>query len=361
MKVLRYFLLLLTAGLWLLQGCGSGGSSGSGTTGPNNQSVSILYCRVAVSSTQTRVQWATDRPASGEVRYGQTTFTDLVAAPARLDTHDVELPGLTFNTHYIFRVSVLDSAGHSANFSGEFTTPEKATPEPIISGFQIQSVTETSAQLTWRTDEPSTTILYFGRTALTDSVVKDSFATSHSVLLQGLLPSTPYRLQPVAVDTTHLRGYGRDTLLTTATRMTVWFPDTTVGLGDTVDLPVYIRDARDLAALRFGFSFDPGSLEVLSLEPGPFYTGHRGFIFFQDIRNSDGDVYSDLTWTITYNGNTRTGTDADGSGIVAYARLRGLSGGNTHAVFISDSSFALDMFAVQRACSLRAGQITVLP
>jgi hypothetical protein len=361
MTALRSILFVIIGGLLLLQGCGSGGSTGPAPIDPVTGSVSILYCRVVVGNLETRLQWATDKPASAEIRYGLTTYTDLMAVPARLDTHDVALAGLAYNAHYIYRLKVEDSLGHSAEYTGEFTTPDKAFPEPVISGFTIQSVTETSAQVSWRTDEPATTILYYGHASLTDSVVKDSFAVVHAVLLQNLQPSTSYLMKPAAVDTTDLYGFGRDTLLTTATRMTLWFPDTTVGMGDTIALPILIRDVQDLAALRFGFTFDPGSMEVLAVEAGPFYTNHRGFIFFQDIRNSTGRVYADLTWNISYNGNVRTGTDADGSGIVAYARLRGLTGGNSHTAFIADSSFALDIFSTQRACSLRAGQITVLP
>ncbi|RPH95980.1 hypothetical protein EHM69_02570 [candidate division KSB1 bacterium] len=350
--------LLLTG--TLLLSCGSGGSSGpAGPIGPGE--LTVYYCRVIERESEIHVEWAADAATRGEIRYGRTSFTNLVNIPARLDTHDVVLSGLDFNTRYIYRVNIFDSLDRSAEFTGDFTTPVKSTPEPIISGLTVSSITETSARINWRTDEPATTILYYGVTTLSDSVTKDSFALQHEVILTDLIPSTSYRIRPEAVDSTNLRGFGRDSLFTTATRMTVSFPDTTIGIGDTVRLPIWITNAQDLAALRLGISFTSGTVEVVAVDEGPFYTNNGGFIIFSNIRNSEGFFVADLTWTIQYQGNQRIGTAADGSGIVAYARLRGVDSGPVEARFRADSTFGLDVFAQTRACSLRAGVIEVQP
>jgi len=340
--------------------CGSGG--GSGPTGPNPPSdPTILYCRVVELSNVIHLQWATDRPTRGEVRYGRTSYTNLLNVTAREDTHDVALSGLEYNVSYIYRLTVYDSLEHHAETTGDFATPAKATPEPIISGFEIVNVTESSATLHWLTDEPATTILYYGLSALTDSMVDDVLTLDHQVELAGLAPSTSYRLRAEAVDSTDLRGYGPDTTMATAPLMRMWFPDTTLGVGDTVRVPIYVEDVQDLAALRIAMTFLPGSVEVVAMDEGPFYAERNGFIFFSDIRNPSGKVFADLTWTIEYNGNVRIGTDADGGGIALYARLRGLETGEVYAAFDADSSFGLDMYAAARACSLRAGTITVGP
>lgn len=353
--------MLLIALSLSLAGCGSGGSSGHVTTPGNTQDIEFLYCRVVAVEGEMHAQWATDCPTTADIRFGRASYTDLMNVTSRADTHDVVLPGLTYNARYIYRVTVRDSLSHSAESEGNFTTPDKATPEPVILGLQILAVSETSAQVTWRTDEPATTILHYGIAAATDSVLDAALVMNHTVQLANLLPATLYHLRAEAVDSTGLRGYGRDTLVTTASRMILSFPDTTVAVGDTISLPLRITNALDLAALRFGISLIPGSVELISVDAGPFYSDHDGFIFFQDIRPSEGTLYTDLTWSIQYNGNLRTGTHADGNGIVAYARLKGLTAGGTGASFVSDSSFALDVLATQRPCSLRAGTLTVVP
>jgi hypothetical protein len=134
-----------------------------------------------------------------------------------------------------------------------------------------------------------------------------------------------------------------------------------IALGDTVRVPIHLADAQDLAALRLAVHFTPGTVEVVAVEAGPFYSDLGGFIFFSAIRNSEGRFLADLTWNVEYNGNQRVGTQADGGGIVAYASLRGVDTGATGAAFEADSSFGLDMFANMRSCSLRAGEITVQP
>jgi hypothetical protein len=343
----------------MLMGCGSGGSTGPTST-PSSE-ITILYCRVVDVSGVAHVQWAADVPTRGDVRYGQTTFSNLVTVTALADSHDVVLSGLQFHTHYLYRLTVTDSISRTAQVTGDFTTPTKATPEPIISDFRIINLTDCAVSMSWRTDEPATTILHYGMTALTDSIVKDSLAMDHAVTILNLLPSTTYLLRPEAVDSTNLRGFGPDTSALTTARLTLAFPDTSLALGDTMLLPIYVNDALDLAALRVGITYAPGSVEVIAVEEGPFYSDHRGFVFFSSIRNGSGQLFVDLTWHINYVNDQRTGTDADGSGIVAYARLRGVTPGATLAAFTPDSSFGLDIFSNVRACSLRAGNVEVRP
>jgi hypothetical protein len=357
-RTLLILTLLSAAALW--SSCGSGGSNGpSGPVQPDE--LSLLYCRAIEQQGEMHVQWSADQPTRGEIRYGRTGYTNLVTIPVRRDSQDVVLAGLEFSVHYVYRLTVFDSLDREAQCSGDFTTPEKSTPEPIISGISITNITETAAQVTWRTDEPATSILYYGESSASDSLVRDSLAFEHGFVLHNLRPSTGYYLRPEAVDSTNLRGYGRDTLFVTATQMALWFPDTVIALGDTVRVPIHLADAQDLGALRLAVHFTPGTVEVVSVEAGPFYSERGGFIFFSTIRNSDGRFLADLTWSVEYNGNERVGTQADGGGIVAFAALRGVDAGAVQAQFEADSTFGLDMFANMRSCSLRAGEIEVQP
>jgi hypothetical protein len=355
------FLLFAFCFLFYLSGCGS---SGSGLpTGPNANpnALTFSYCRTAEVNGETHVQWRANRPTRGDVRYGEVTPTSLLSESQRADSHDVVLICLLYSTHYVFELTATDSAGDTALFSGAFTTPARSTLEPLINGLTVSEITESSALVSWRTDVPATTILYYGSAALADSVTNDSLAFLHDVHLTGLVGSAVYHLRPEAIDSAGVRGIGQDTTFATPAQMMIGFSDTTITLGDTVRLPLYILDAADLAALHVGISFQPGSVEVVELEQGPFYTDNGGFMFFNNIENSTGRVIADWTWSILYQGGQRTGTDANGDGIVAYIVLRGLSAGDAHFAFVTDSSYALDAFGQERTCRLVAGTIEIHP
>lgn len=350
----------MIAAALLIGACGSGGSSGP-TEPIAPPEFSIDYYRVVEVDGRMRVEWSANRPTTGEFRYGQTVFTQLVNINVMADSHSVGLTNYSFNTMYMYRLTVIDSAGNRLEFTGDFETPDKATPEPIISQFEILEVTETSARVTWQTDEPASTILYYGVGTATDSVKTTTPVMDHEIVLAGLLSSTIYAVRPEAVDEDGLRGVGRDSTFATAARLTVWLPNTQIILGDTAIVPIHLEAADNLAALQYSLVFEEGNIEVIGITEGPFFDDNEGFNFFRNIQNGDNRVTNAMTWVIEYNGNDRVGTDADGDGIVAYLQIRGLAPGSAGAAFDADSTFGLDMFAQMRACSLRTGIITVLP
>jgi hypothetical protein len=70
---------------------------------------------------------------------------------------------------------------------------------------------------------------------------------------------------------------------------------------------------------------------------------------------------ADIAWRITYEEGEAQGTEAGGAGVLAWATLRGVSPGTCALRFDVDSTFALDIFALQHACSLRTDTLEVLP
>ena len=79
------------------------------------------------------VTWDTDEPASSRVEYGRTTaLGSQVTDTARVTEHTVDVPNLSPNTTYHFRVSSTDVAGNSATSPagasppGSFSTPPGA-------------------------------------------------------------------------------------------------------------------------------------------------------------------------------------------------------------------------------------------
>jgi len=353
-------ILLVTVLAVVLVSCGSGGSSGP-TTPVGPEEFSLDYCRVVEVDGRMRVEWSANRITTGEFRYGQTVFTQIVNITTPADTHSVALSNYSFNSLYIYRLTAIDAEGNRLEYTGDFETPDKATPEPILSQLRILEVTEASARVMWQTDEPASTILYYGVGTASDSITNSEMVMDHVVLLGGLSSSTLYALRPEAVDADGLRGVGPDSLFATAALLTLSIPPTQLSLGDTIVVPVTIEAASDLSALQYAIEFTAGNVEIVGISEGPFFDDNEGFNFFRAIANGDNRLTNTMTWVIEYDGNERIGTHADGSGVVAYLELRGLEPGSAGAEFVADSSFGLDMFAQMRACSLRAGAITVIP
>ncbi len=344
----------------MILGC----SSGSGELpegGGNPEELNLHYCRVVNEFGEMHLQWAADRPTTGEFRYGLTSYTQVIRYTIPADTHDAVILGLDFNVRYNYLLTVTDAQDHTLSCTGEFDTPEKATPWPAINALEISNITERSALISWRTDELANTILYFGIGQAMDSTLDTAMTQEHEVQLNGLTPSSIYAIRPEAVDVDGLRGFGPDSIFATAEILTLWFPPTTIALGDTAEISVHIEDAEDLAALQYTIDFADGQLEIIDITEGQFYSENSGFAFFRAIRNSRGELSNHITWNIEFDGNNPQGTDADGDGIVAIFRVRGIEPGVVLAEFSDDSTFGLDMFSVQRACSLRAGSVTISP
>jgi phosphodiesterase/alkaline phosphatase D-like protein len=155
------------------------------------------------------ISWDTDESATSKIWYG--TETPLVLETSTEDTstttsHSLEVAGLTASTTYYYVVEAADEAGNIATSSElSFTTlaevepePEPDTTAPVISEVSSASATSTVSTITWTTDEPATSKVWFGTTTPltlanpTGFVENLSTTTSHSLDIAGLTASTTY-------------------------------------------------------------------------------------------------------------------------------------------------------------------------
>ncbi|RQV98067.1 fibronectin type III domain-containing protein [bacterium] len=358
--------IALIISFYLISGCDSGGSTGPGT-GPNGDDLVLSQCEVVEIDNMMHVRWTANRATQGTFRYGQSALVQMTNDPDFEVEHEIILVGLVFDVNYIYRLTVNDQLGNTAECEGDFRTPVKATPEPYISNLQVTDITEEQATVSWITDELATTILYYGEGNTGDSIVISSFDFEHEVTLNGLNSATDYSIRPEAVDLDGLRGIGTETSFTTATLLRLWFDDKTIAVGETSDVAIHLEGAVDLGALQYRLQFEDtlnthsgnGAVKILDLRYGPFTAPDIAPLFFQEIRNSQRYVENEMAWTMYYNGNTRIGTAANGGGTIAILTIRGIKAGALPSEFDEDVTFGLDMFSVQRACSLRTGIITV--
>lgn len=141
------------------------------------------------------ITWTTDRLANSTVYYGNGS-PDLTAYDSSfvLD-HSITLTDLTPSTLYYFKVSSTNQYGNTTvDPSGAFYYTFTTMMSPLtISVVSANNITDTSATITWTTDEPgNSTVTYGNSTSPTLTSSDSNFLTNHSVTLTGLTPATLY-------------------------------------------------------------------------------------------------------------------------------------------------------------------------
>ena len=146
----------------------------------------------AVTSNAATITWLTDQPSSSQVQYGTSTAYGSSSSlnSSLVTSHSVTLTGLTPGTTYNYAAVSSNSAGSSAtspNFS--FST---VTQPPVISAVAASSIGNTTATITWTTDQASSSTVQYGTSAGSSSAGSQALVTNHSVTLTGLTPGTNY-------------------------------------------------------------------------------------------------------------------------------------------------------------------------
>jgi len=159
-----------------------------------------------VKHNSARITWSTNLSATSFVEYGfDTSYGFSQGQFGSNNMHQVDLTGLLSETTYHFRVRSASAEGLEA-VSTNFTLRTTVAPDiapPIISevGTAI-GTTLTSATITWKTNEPASSLVDFGLTTGLGRLAGDPtiLVTDHSVILTGLEPGTKYYFQVRSVD-----------------------------------------------------------------------------------------------------------------------------------------------------------------
>jgi hypothetical protein len=173
-----------------------GGSSIKFNVPPNGPAITNVQA-TSVSDTSQTITWTTDVNSSSVVEYGLTTaYGSTKTGTGNVKNHSVTLTGLTKGTTYNFRVKSTDSDGRtsvSPNYT--FTTTDSTAP-PVISNIQVSNITSNGATITWTTNQPSNSVVEYGKTTSYGSSKSDSaMVTNHSITLTGLTPDTTYNFR----------------------------------------------------------------------------------------------------------------------------------------------------------------------
>ncbi len=159
----------------------------------------------SITETGATITWKTDKPTTGKVEYWKNE-TDVQAKLSDGDlstSHNVTLTGLEPGTTYKYTIISIDADGNEATLEKELTTLAAAdeTP-PVISGVSYSNVTESSAIITWMTNELATSQVEYGETEEYESKTTEisNLTTDHSVTLTGLDDGKTYNFQAISKD-----------------------------------------------------------------------------------------------------------------------------------------------------------------
>jgi hypothetical protein len=182
------------------------------------------------------LSWApnTETDLSGyKVYYGTASGTYGVPLTVGTTTTST-VSGLSPGTYYL-AVTAYDTSGNESGFSAEVSktvvaTPSDTTP-PQITGVTVANLTNTSAVITWNTDEAATSQVEYGITSAygSSTAVSSTLVMSHSQTVAGLLPGTAYFYRVRSTDGAGNTGFSNESVFTTASAADTTPPGDVIG------------------------------------------------------------------------------------------------------------------------------------
>lgn len=163
---------------------------------------------------------ATCRFATTDSAYGSMTAFD---APNTGTSHTAILTGLSSSTGYDYFIRCADTTAQTNTMTASahvsFTTLTPDTTAPAISNIQVSPIAQTTATVTWNTNENATSRVEYGLTSAYGSLsAVDSTPdnTSHSVSLTSLTAGTTYHFRVLSTDAALNVATSGDNTFTTA-------------------------------------------------------------------------------------------------------------------------------------------------
>jgi hypothetical protein len=310
-----------------------------------------------INNTGATVTWSTDVPATAQLAFGTTTALGQLSPLQTTMTasHGVILTGLNSGTTYYFAAQSIGADGATGYSSvTSFTTTGTGTVTagpPVISNVLVSSVTNTSATITWTTDQASSSLANFGTTTGYGSAspLNPTSVTSHSVTLTGLTPGATYNFDVVSVNLGGTSSTSANstfvttsqtssppvisnvaTTNVTSTSVTVtWTTDqpssskisygTTTGYGSstTLDTNLVTAHSETITGLAVGTAYD---FDVTSTTAASLSTTSPNFIFATPASTATAPYVGYVAaWGITNTGATVSwSTDVPATAQMAY-------------------------------------------
>ncbi len=177
----------------------------------SNSALRILDVSVqSTTETGATIKWITDQPSKGriEVRDANGTVVTTQSVDSSAEKQSVTVSGLQPGTKYYYTVTTVDASGKEVTSEGEIITRAVADQNPpVISAAAVSNITESSAIITWLTDEPAKGwVKYFisdnttSRTGTSTTPEETNLDTTHSIMLTKLNSGTIYTFTILSKD-----------------------------------------------------------------------------------------------------------------------------------------------------------------
>jgi peroxiredoxin len=162
----------------------------------------------STTETGATITWKTDKPASSQVIVRDSSGAIITETEPQetMDTgHSVVVGGLKPNTTYHYTLVSKDVNGTETTREGELKTTTAVAVDktpPTISGSGVANITESSAIITWTTNERSTSQVKYAKDEKNTSTtpVETNLAITHSVTLTNLDSGTTYSFTIISQD-----------------------------------------------------------------------------------------------------------------------------------------------------------------
>jgi hypothetical protein len=144
------------------------------------------------------IQWLTNEASTAEVAFGTSadSLLNIRSLPDFETEHTVTLTNLDANTTYYFKASSTDQSNNGPTSSATLSLTTESVPDaqnPTVSDVSA-SVADSSAIISWKTDEVSDSSVRYGIAAgsydFNSGEATD--VTDHSITLTNLQPNIPY-------------------------------------------------------------------------------------------------------------------------------------------------------------------------
>jgi len=192
---------------------GTDNNDGDGYVFTTNSGAAITAGSITASNienTTAIIEWKTDINSNSYVVY--STNSDLSSSTETGNTtlvtnHSVTVSNLTQGTKYYYYVKSTDAEENEAidNNGGEyymFTTTADTTA-PTISNVSAISIADTTATITWNTDEGATSKVEYGATSgdyTLSTAISENLDFNHSASLSELTANTTYYYHVISTD-----------------------------------------------------------------------------------------------------------------------------------------------------------------
>ena len=180
----------------------------------------VSNIQATVTNTTATITWDTNELSDSTVNYGLDNSYGLAQSNTTLvNNHSITLTGLSTDTDYHFQIFSSDGSSNSSTSTDQnFTTASTSdTTPPVVSAINV-AVTDTTAVITWTTDEPSTGEVNYGldnNYGSNEADTNTTLVTTHSVTLSGLTADTDYHFEIVSNDGSSNSSTSTDQIFTT--------------------------------------------------------------------------------------------------------------------------------------------------